>query len=96
VGDRDAYQHMEQREDGHYADRSLDTARRYIPRELDRTLMDASEACSVAQEVRITAAECIIEARALREKATALRREAQRYHDGIEERRYIGNDHPVG
>jgi len=38
VGDGDAYQHTEQREDGHCADRSLDTARLYIPRELDRTL----------------------------------------------------------
>jgi hypothetical protein len=75
----DAYQHSEQREDGHYADRSLDTARLYNPRELDRTLKHAWEICSVAQEVRITAAECITEARALREKATALRREAQRY-----------------
>jgi hypothetical protein len=79
VGDRDAYQHTEQREDGHYADRSLGTARLYIPCELDRTLTNASAACSAAQEVRITAAECVIEARALREKATALRREAHRY-----------------
>jgi len=54
VGDGDAYQHTEQREDGHYADRSLDTARLYIPRELDRTLTDALLACSVAQEARIT------------------------------------------
>ena len=77
--DGDAHQRTEQCEDGHYADRSLDTARLYVPRELDRTLTDALLACSVAQEARITAAECITEARALREKATALRREAQRY-----------------
>jgi hypothetical protein len=79
VGDDDAYQHTKQREDGHYADRSLDTVRLYIPRELDRTLICALQARSVAQEARISAAECIAAARALREKATALRREAQRY-----------------
>jgi hypothetical protein len=78
VGDGDAYQHTEQRKDRHYADRSPDTARRYTDCELDRTLIHAWEACSAAQEVRITAAECIAEARALREKAIALRREAQR------------------
>jgi hypothetical protein len=96
VGD-DANQHMEQREDGHNADRSLDTARLYIiPRERDRTLIHALQAWSVAQEARINAAECVTEARALREKADALRREAQRYRDVIEERRHVGNDHPVG
>jgi hypothetical protein len=78
VGDN-AYQHIEQREDGHHADRSLDMARLYIPRELDRTFIHALQAWSVAQEARITAAECVTGARALREKATALRREAQRY-----------------
>ena len=77
--DGDAHQRTEQCEDGHYADRSLDTARLYVPRELDRTLTDALLACSVAQEARITAAGCVTEARALREKATALRREAHRY-----------------
>ena len=86
MGD-DTNQHMEQREDGHNADRSLDTARLYTPRERDRTLIHALQACSVAQEVRITAGECVTEARALREKADALRREAQRYHDAVEELR---------
>jgi uncharacterized coiled-coil DUF342 family protein len=86
VGD-DTNQHMEQREDGHNADRSLDTARLYTPRERDRTLIHALQAWSVAQEVRITAAECVTEARALREKADALRTEAQRYRDAVEELR---------
>jgi hypothetical protein len=80
MGDRHPYQHTEQREDGHNADRSLDTALQDAERELDCTLTHALLACSVAQEARITAAERITEARALREKATALRREAQRYH----------------
>jgi hypothetical protein len=86
VGD-EAYQDMEQRKDGHNADRSLDTARLYIPRERDRTLIHALRAWSVAQEVRITAGECVTEARALREKADALRREAQFYRDAVEELR---------
>ncbi len=86
MGD-DTNQHMAQRKDGHNADRSLNTARLYIPRELDRTLIHVVEAWSVAQEARITAAECAIEARALREKADALRREAQRYRDAVEELR---------
>jgi hypothetical protein len=78
---------MEQLEDGRNADRSLDTARLYTPRARDRTLIHALQACSVAQEVRITAGECVTEARALREKADALRREAQRYRDAVEDLR---------
>jgi uncharacterized coiled-coil DUF342 family protein len=78
---------MEQREDGQNADRSLDTARPYIPRERDRTLIDALPARSVAQEVRIAADECVTKARTLREQADALRREAQRYRDAVEELR---------
>ncbi len=63
MGDGDAYQRAEQREDGHYTDRALDMARLYIQCELDRTLVDAWQACSVAQEVRIVAAESITQAR---------------------------------
>ena len=80
MGDGDAYQRTEQREDGYYADGVLDTAWLYIDCELlDRTIVYAWQARSRAQEVRIAAAEYVTEARALREKATALRREAQRY-----------------
>ena len=86
MGD-DANQHMEQREDGRNADRSLDTARLYIPRRRDRTLIHALQAWSIAQEARIAAGECVTEARTLREKAESLRREAQRYRDAIEELR---------
>jgi hypothetical protein len=89
VGDH-ANQHMEQRKDGQNADRSLDTARLYIPHESHRTVTHILQAWSVAQEARITAAECVTEARALREKANALRREAQRYRDVVEELRHIG------
>jgi hypothetical protein len=53
----------------------------YNPRERDRTVIDAWQACSAAEETRITAAECAARARALREEAAALRREAKLYRD---------------
>ena len=79
MGDGQVYQHSEHREYRYYADGALDTARLYIGGELDCMPIYAREAWSAAQEVRITAAERIAEARALREKAAALRRVAQRY-----------------
>jgi hypothetical protein len=79
VGDHPS-QHAEHSEDGDNADRSLDTALQFAEQEFDYVLMHALLACSVAQEVRITAAERIAEARTLREKAAKLRMEAQRYY----------------
>ena len=86
MGD-DAYQYMEQREGEHNVDTSLDTARLYIAHERDRALIHLMQAWCAAQEVRITAAEFVTEARALREKANALRWEAQQYRDLLEQRR---------
>ena len=79
MGDRHPDQRRTQREAGDNADRLLDTALRYAERKPDSTLAHALVACSIAQEARITAAERVTEARALREEAAALRRQSQRY-----------------
>jgi hypothetical protein len=53
----------------------------YNPLERERALFNAWQACSAAQETRITASEYAAQARALREEAAALRREAKLYRD---------------
>jgi len=79
MGDGDPYRQSEQHDGSHYAETTLGMEGARMVRELDRTLTDAWQARSHAQEVRLVAAERIIEAAALRQRGAELRGEAERY-----------------